>query len=256
MIANKISLGEILPRLMMYKDWHNNIVGDILRKVPDISKWRNDGMLEMKKKHYKIMAEKIIDKLKVRQINGYYAATKEEALNLVKEKFLTKGKSVCLGGSVTLDEVGVMDYLKKSQCDVIDRKAFTNPEEEKEIKAKMINADYFLMSTNAITLDGELVNIDGYANRVSFLCYGPEQVVIIAGMNKVVTDVEEGIKRVRNIAAPPNTMRLNKNTPCAKNGRCGDCFSEDCICSQIVVTRRSSVKDRIHVILVGEELGF
>lgn len=213
-------------------------------------------MLEMKKKHYEILAGKMIEKLNLRQMEGYYAATKEEALQLVKEKFLTEGTSVCWGGSMTLGEVGVMDYLKSSKCEVIDRSAFTTPEEEKEIKAKMINADYFLMSTNAITLDGELVNIDGYANRVSFLCYGPENVLIIAGMNKVVTDVEEGVKRVRNIASPPNTLRLNKNTPCAKNGRCGDCLSEDCICSQVVVTRRSSVKNRIKVILVGEELGF
>lgn len=213
-------------------------------------------MLEMKKKHYEILAGKIIDKLKIRQMEGYYAATREEALQLVKEKFLTDGKSVCWGGSMTLGEVGVLDYLNESNCEVIDRNSYTTPEEQKEIKAKMINADYFLMSTNAITLDGELVNIDGYANRVSFLCYGPENVLVIAGMNKVVTDVEEGVKRVRNIASPPNTMRLNKNTPCAKNGRCGDCFSEDCICSQVVVTRRSGVKNRIKVILVGEELGF
>lgn len=213
-------------------------------------------MLEMKKKHYEILAGKMIEKLRLRQMEGYYAPTKEEALALVKEKFLTEGKSVCWGGSMTLKEVGVMDYLASGKCEAIDRSAFTTPEEEKEIKAKMINADYFLMSTNAITLDGELVNIDGHANRVSFLCYGPEHVLIIAGMNKVVADVEEGVKRVRNIASPPNTLRLNKNTPCAVNGRCGDCLGEDCICSQIVVTRRSSIKNRIQVILVGEELGF
>ena len=130
------------------------------------------------------------------------------------------------------------------------------PEAVKEMKAKMINADYFLMSTNAITLDGELVNIDGTANRVNYLCYGPENVLIIAGMNKVSTNVEEGINRVKNIASPPNTLRLKKDTPCAKTGRCTDCLSPDCICSQTVITRRSSVKGRIKVILVGEELGF
>ena len=155
-----------------------------------------------------------------------------------------------------MKEIGLMDWLQESECDVIDRTAFSSVEEEKAIKAKMINADYFLMSTNAITLDGELVNIDGRANRVSFLCYGPEHVLVIAGMNKVVTDVETGIKRVRDIASPPNALRLNKNTPCAKNGRCGDCFLEDCMCSQIVITRRSGVKGRIKVILVGEELGY
>lgn len=213
-------------------------------------------MLDAKRKVNRMIAEKIIKKLELRQMEGYYVPTKEEVLELVRERFLTDGKSVCWGGSMTLQETGVMDWLRESDCDVIDRAAASTPEEEKEIKAKMVNADYFLMSTNAITMDGELVNIDGYANRVSFLCYGPENVLVIAGMNKVVTDVETGIKRVRDIASPPNAVRLNKNTPCAKNGRCGDCYCEDCICSQIVVTRRSGVKGRIKVILVGEELGF
>lgn len=213
-------------------------------------------MQEVKKKVNKLLAEKMIRKLEHRQMEGYYVDSKEEALALVRDQFLTAGKSVCWGGSMTLQEIGLMDWLKESDCDVIDRAACSTPEEEKEIKAKMINADYFLMSTNAITLDGELVNIDGKANRVSFLCYGPESVLVIAGMNKVVTDVETGIKRVRDIASPPNALRLNKNTPCAKNGRCGDCFCDDCICSQIVVTRRSGEKGRIKVILVGEELGY
>lgn len=209
-----------------------------------------------KKKVNQILAEKIIKKLELRQMEGYYVPTKEAALALVRERFLTAGTSVCWGGSVSLQETGIMDWLKESECKVIDRSAYSNDEELKEIKAQMVNADYFLMSTNAITMDGELVNIDGHANRVSFLCYGPENVLVITGMNKVVTDVETGIKRVRDIASPPNALRLNKNTPCAKNGRCGDCYCEDCICSQIVITRRSSVKGRIKVILVGEDLGF
>ena len=117
-------------------------------------------------------------------------------------------------------------------------------------------ADYFLMSSNAITLDGELVNIDGHSNRVACLCCGPKNVIVIAGMNKVVSNVEEGVDRVHNFAAPPNTVRLNKNTPCAQTGRCADCYSPDCICSQIVITRRSSIPNRIKVILVGEELGY
>lgn len=213
-------------------------------------------MQEAKKQHYEILAGKIIDKLQLRNMDGYYAPTKEDALALVKEKFLTKGVSVAWGGSMTLDETGVMDYLKESDCVVYDRMAPKTREEEKIMKGNIINADYFLMSTNAITVDGELVNIDGRANRVSFLCYGPEHVLILAGMNKVVSNVEEGINRVRNIASPPNALRLNKNTPCAANGRCADCVSEDCICSQIVVTRHSTIPNRIHVILIGEELGF
>lgn len=214
-------------------------------------------MQDAKKKVNRILGEKIIKKLALRQMDGYYAETKEEALRLVSEKFLTPGKSVCWGGSMTLQETGIMDWLKgESGCEIIDRAEATTPDKEKEIKAKMVNADYFLMSTNAITLEGELVNIDGKANRVSFLCYGPENVLVITGMNKVVTDVKSGYKRVRDVASPPNALRLNKNTPCAKTGSCGDCFCEDCICSQIVVTRRSGAKGRIKVILIGEDLGY
>ena len=213
-------------------------------------------MLEAKKKHYEILAGKIIEKLSLRNMEGYYVPTKEEALALVKEKFLVKGVSVAWGGSMTLEETGVMDYLKESECIVYDRMSPKTTEEEKVMKGNIINADYFLMSTNAITLDGELVNIDGRANRVSFLCYGPEKVLVLAGMNKVVSNVQEGIDRVRNIASPPNALRLNRQTPCAATGRCGDCLSRDCICSQIVVTRHSTVPKRIQVVLIGEELGF
>ena len=112
------------------------------------------------------------------------------------------------------------------------------------------------MSTNAITLEGELINIDGRGNRLAFLCFGPQNVLILAGMNKVVTDIDSGFKRVRNIASPPNTVRLNKKTPCAITGKCENCYSPDCICSQFVVTRRSSTPNRIKVILIGEELGY
>lgn len=201
-------------------------------------------------------AETIIKNLAKRNMEGYFADTKEEAVKLIMEKFLTKGKSVSFGGSMSLKESGLMDALQESECIVYDRATAKTPEDMRQMKANMINSDYFLMSTNAITLDGELVNIDGYANRVSFLCYGPESVIILAGMNKVVSSVEDGVRRVRDIASPPNTVRLGKNTPCAKTGRCGDCFSDDCICSQFVITRRSGVKNRIKVVLVAEELGY
>lgn len=112
------------------------------------------------------------------------------------------------------------------------------------------------MSTNAITMDGELVNIDGSGNRVAALIFGPEEVIIVAGMNKVTADVPGAYKRVKNIASPPNCVRLNKNTPCAMTGQCGSCLGDDCICSQTVITRRSGIPGRIKVILVGEELGY
>lgn len=213
-------------------------------------------MNEHKLKAQKNLAQTMIRNLAGRNMEGYFAETKEEAVELIMERFLTKGKTVCFGGSMTLTESGLMDAIRQGDCVLYDRMTAKTPEEVREMKANMINSDYFLMSTNAITMDGELINIDGMGNRVSYLCYGPENVIILAGMNKVVSSVEDGIRRVRDIASPPNTVRLNKNTPCAKTGRCGDCYSEDCICSQIVVTRRSGQKNRIKVVLVAEELGY
>ncbi len=204
----------------------------------------------------KNLAQTMIKNLEKRNMEGFFAGTKEEAVALIMEKFLVAGKSVCFGGSMSLTESGLMEELKRSDCILYDRTTAKTSEELREMKANMINSDYFLMSTNAITTDGELVNIDGRGNRVSYLCYGPEHVIILAGMNKVVSSIEDGVRRVRDIASPPNTVRLNKNTPCARTGRCGDCYSEDCICSQIVITRRSGEKGRIKVVLVAEELGY
>lgn len=204
----------------------------------------------------KNLAQTMIKNLEKRNMEGFFAGTKEEAVSLIMEKFLVAGKSVCFGGSMSLTESGLMEALRSSDCILHDRMTAKTSEEIREMKAKMINSDYFLMSTNAITTDGELVNIDGRGNRVSYLCYGPEHVIILAGMNKVVSSIEDGVRRVRDIASPPNTVRLNKNTPCARTGRCGDCYSEDCICSQIVITRRSGEKGRIKVVLVAEELGY
>lgn len=196
-------------------------------------------------------AQTLIKNLEKRNISGYYCATKEEALQKALQ-LIPVNSSVGWGGSMTMEEIGLLDALKKGEYEAIDR----TQGDPKEQAAKIFTADYFLMSTNAITLDGELINIDGRANRICYLCYGPEHVLIIAGMNKVVPDVESGIKRVRNMATPPNTTRLNKNTPCAKTGRCMDCLSPDCICNQILITRRSGQEGRIAVILVGEELGY
>lgn len=208
-----------------------------------------------KRQFYRNQAQSIIKKLEHRKMEGYYCETKEEA----KEKFLelvgSDKKSICYGGSMTLDELGLKEAVEAAGHDLIRRENYKTPEEKKECAAKQVTADVFMTSTNAITLDGELVNIDGAGNRVCFLIYGPETVIVVAGMNKVVTDVESGIKRIRDFAAPPNTVRLNCDTPCAKTGRCADCIN-DTICCTTVVTRVSRVPGRIKVILVGEELGY
>ena len=201
------------------------------------------------------LANTIIKNMEKRRMEGYYCHTKEEAVKKVLE-LIPEGASIGWGGSVTLSEIGVMDALNQGNYRMIDRMAGKTPEEIKKINADIFCSDYFLMSSNAITIDGELVNIDGRANRVSYLCFGPENVIIVAGMNKIVHNVEAGIARTHNVAAPPNTVRLNRNTPCAKTGKCGDCYSPDCICGQVVITRLSLVPNRIKVVLVGEELGF
>lgn len=209
-----------------------------------------------KKKNYEHLAEAIIEKLNKRGMEGYYCPDRE-AVNAKAKRFLTPDCSISWGGSETLSEIGLLDDLKESDDYILyDRTVAKTPEEKREMFSKIVTSDYYFMSTNAITMDGVLINIDGNGNRVACLCNGPEHVVIIAGMNKVVTDIESGIARVRNIAAPPNAIRLNLDTPCAEMGHCVNCLSEDCICDQIVITRKSRTPGRIKVLLVGEELGF
>ncbi len=211
--------------------------------------------MSFKQQYYENAAATIIKNLQKRQMVGYYCPDRASALAKVLE-LMPAGSSVGWGGSVTLNETGILDGVRAGEYQVLDRDTATTPAEQKKMYSAICAADYFLMSTNAITLDGELVNVDNRGNRVSFLCFGPDKVIVVAGMNKVVSDVECGIRRARDVAAPPNTLRLNRKTPCSVTGRCGDCQSPDCICAQTVITRRSAFKDRIIVVLVGEELGY
>lgn len=201
------------------------------------------------------LAATIIESFRKRNMEGFYCATAAEAVKKALS-LMPEGSSITWGGSETLKESGLMNAVRERNYRLIDRACAKTPEESRAIYGEMVCADFFLTSTNAVTINGELVNIDGHSNRVACLCCGPQNVIVIAGINKLVPDAESGIRRVRNIAAPPNAMRLNKNTPCAKTGKCADCFSPDCICSQIVITRRSSIPNRIKVILVGEALGY
>ena len=207
-----------------------------------------------KKKYYENIANTIIKNFKKRQIEGYYCNDKNAAVEKALE-LIPKGASAGWGGSKTLIETGLLDAIQQDYK-IIDRDKATNLEEQRKCYGEICCSDFFLMSTNAITLDGELINIDGRGNRVAFLCYGPQNVLILTGMNKVVTDVESGLKRVRNIASPPNAIRLNRKTPCAITGKCEDCYSPDCMCGQFVITRFCLIPNRIKVILIGEELGY
>lgn len=209
-----------------------------------------------KKQNYEHLADTIIKNLQKRQMGGFYFATAAEAVEKAGS-LLTPNATVGFGGSMTLTESGMMDVLNsRKDITLYDRSKAKSPEETKEIYHKALCADFFFMSTNAITADGELVNIDGNGNRLAALIYGPEHVIILAGMNKVVRNVDDAISRVKNIAAPANGVRLNTNTPCATTGICHDCFSPSCMCSHTVVTRRCNIPGRITVLLIGEELGY
>ena len=208
-----------------------------------------------KSQAYENQAKSIIKNLEKRNMKGYYCETGAKALELVRS-ILPKGAVVTNGGSETLLETGIMDLIRRDDYEYIDRKSAKTPEESRALYGRIVTADYFLMSTNAITREGELINVDGVGNRVACLINGPEHVLVIAGMNKVVPTLEDGIRRVRNIAAPPNSIRVGSKTPCSVTGFCADCQSEDCICCQTVITRRSMKPGRITVILVGEEYGF
>lgn len=212
--------------------------------------------MTVKEQYNKTLADTLIQNLKKRQIEGFYCATIEEA-KVKALSFVAEGAAVAFEGSMTLAESGILDALRaKSDIHLIDRNNAKTSEETRQMYRDAFSADTYFMSTNAITLDGELINIDGNGNRVAALIYGPDQVIIVAGLNKVTANVEDGIRRVRNCATPPNCIRLNKKTPCAATGRCADCLSPEGICNQIVITRRSGNPDRIKVILIGESLGY
>lgn len=197
----------------------------------------------------------VVKNLQRRGFDAYYCADKEAALAKALE-LIPETDVVAWGGSVTLAEVGLLDAVKKRNP-VIDRDTAKNAEEKIELMRKALLCDTFIMSSNAITSDGQLINIDGNGNRVAALIFGPKQVVVIAGVNKIAGSFEAAMDRARNIAAPVNAQRFaGLATPCAKTGLCADCQSPDSICAQFVVTRRCRTKGRIKVILVGESLGF
>lgn len=203
-------------------------------------------------KRNELLAEQVIKGLKSRNMTGYYAATKEEALRQALE-LIPEGSSIAMGGAMSAHEIGLVDALQKGNYRFIDRDA---EEDKRAAMLKSYDADVFLSSANAMTEDGVLINIDGNSNRVSMIAQGPKKVVFIVGMNKVCKDVDSAMKRARNVAAPINAQRFGLNTPCVKMGQCLDCISPDTICCQFLITRYSRHADRIHVILVNDSLGF
>ena len=203
-------------------------------------------------KRNELLVAKVMKGLGSRNMTGYYAATKEEALQKALE-LIPEGSSVTMGGCMSAHEIGLTAALKSGNYDFIDRDAF---EDKRAAMLAAYDADWFLTSANAMTEDGVIVNIDGNANRVSAIAQGPKHVLFIVGMNKITPDTDTAMKRARNVAAPINAQRFGLSTPCAKTGSCMNCKSPDTICCQFLITRYSKHKGRISVILVNDTLGF
>ncbi len=208
-----------------------------------------------RRKRNELAVQRVIKGLESRNMEGYYAQSKEEALKKALE-LIPEGSSVGWGGSMSIKEMGLLDAVCSGNYTVYNRDICKTPEEKRQTHLQIFASDYFLCSTNAITEDGVLVNVDGIGNRVACIAWGPANVVMIVGMNKLVKNVEDAVSRARHEAAPINAQRFGLDTPCAKTGVCGNCKSPDTVCCQVLVTRYSKEKGRIKVILVNDEMGF
>jgi L-lactate utilization protein LutB len=200
--------------------------------------------------------ERTIEALEKNKMAAVYVESKDKVIDAVKA-FMQEGETVGVGGSMTLFETGIIDYLRSGRYNFLDRYApgLTN-DEMQEIYRKSFLADTYITSTNAITEDGELYCVDGNGNRVAAMIYGPKSVIVVAGINKIVKDYEAAVDRVRRIASPANATRLSCKTPCVKMGICQDCRSDMRICCSYTVFRQQRFKNRIKCIIVGEELGY
>lgn len=214
------------------------------------------------------MTEEIRQTMENLEKNGmkpFYAETKEEVIPIIKS-LVEKGSSVSHGGSETLKQTGVIDFLKNGDFDYIDRNGLEG-EELRDCYIRAFGCDAFFTSSNAVTMNGELYNVDGNSNRVACIVFGPRQVIMIVGANKIVKNIDDAVLRVKEAAAPPNTQRLDCKTPCAVTGKCislnrddsficDGCESPQRICCNYVISAKQRHKDRIKVIIVNESLGY
>ena len=211
--------------------------------------------MDVRKMRNEALGQRVVKALESRNMEAYYADTKEEALKKALE-LIPKGSTINMGGSASVREIGLTDAISSDEYVFYDRDQAKTPEERNEIALKAFTCDWYLGSVNAMTEDGVIVNVDGNANRIAAYAFGPKNVLLIVGMNKVVKTEEDAMHRARNEAAPINAQRFGIDTPCVKNGSCFDCKSPECICCQIMITRFSRIPKRIKVILVDENLGF
>ena len=199
--------------------------------------------------------KRTIEALEKNNMSSYLVNDKEELIKVI-ETLINKGDKVGFGGSVTLEETGVLEYLRTADYNLLDRgKPGLTQEEIDNVLRECFFADAYFTSSNAITENGELYNVDGKGNRVAAMIYGPKKVIVIAGINKIVSDLDEAIKRVKNLSAPVNAMRLNKATPCVKTAKCMECNSPDRICREFTVIKKP-VPNRIYVIFINNNLGY
>ncbi|MBP2021356.1 L-lactate utilization protein LutB [Clostridium punense] len=200
--------------------------------------------------------ERTINNLRKKNMEGYFIKDEDELKELLQE-LITENSVVGVGDSMTLFQTGVISFLRNGNYTFLDKyKEDITSEEKKKIYIENFSADTFLCSTNALTEEGELYNIDGNGSRVAPMLYGPKQVIIVTGINKIVKDIEAAEKRVRNYAAPIDAKRLGKNTPCTTLGYCVDCKSPERICNDFTIIRGQFIKGRIKVIILGKSLGY
>ena len=212
-------------------------------------------MATPKELYYEKRGNILVKNLRSRHFDAYYCANKEEALKKALE-LIPEGASVGWGGAMSAQQIGLMDAIRSGNYKALDRETCNTPEERDQMGHTCLGADVFLTGANGLSMDGEMVNIDGTGNRVAAIVYGPKSVLVIAGMNKVVDTLEDAVTRARTVAAPMNQQRFGLPNPCTTTGTCADCKTQTCICNQILITRNCRPAGRIKVILVGEELGF
>ncbi len=208
----------------------------------------------MREDALKRMADHVIEGLKKRNMEGFYCATKEEAADLIMG-MMEPGSKVTCGGSRSISDLGLMEKINGGDYSVIDYPMHENEIAGNPIYQNVVGADYFIMGTNAITVNGELINVDGASNRVGCLVHGPKHVIVIAGLNKLVKTLEDGYNRIQTQICPIIADATNRKTPCGVAGFCTDCHSPECMCCNIVVTRHSRYNGRIKVVIVGEHVG-